>query len=153
MVPALAANCTPYGFVTPPVLNYEQTRCLYHKNIAYRPQDRVTGLRRESAPDAERLLAIPRTYFERLTQFVTQLLPPYAGRSRRDFASFRAIEERGRPARTRARNDLPTSTLSPLVRRMTAAFFAPSPTSTPRGTASGLPRTPLMFWRSASPGE
>ncbi len=90
------------------LLNQEQTSRAYHKNIAYRPlEDCLTGLKKAPAPDADRLLAILRGYSEHVTQFLTQLLPPYAGRWRRDFASFRAIEERDRPARTRARNDLP----------------------------------------------
>jgi hypothetical protein len=90
------------------LLNQKQTRSGCHKNIAYRPmENRLTGLRDASAPDIERSLSILRTYSECVTQFLTQLLTPYAGRCRRDLASFRAIEERGRPARTRARNDLP----------------------------------------------
>ncbi len=90
------------------ILNQKQTRLAFHKNIAYRPhEDRLTGVTNASAPEADRLLAILRSYSERVTQFVTQLLPPYAGRWRRDFANFRAMEERGRSARTRARNDLP----------------------------------------------
>ena len=90
------------------LLNQRQTRHAYHKNIAYRPlEGRLTGLKNASAPEAGRLLAILRSYSERVTQFLTELLPPYAGRWRRDFASFRPIEERDRLARTRVRNDLP----------------------------------------------
>jgi len=90
------------------LLNQEPSRGRYHKNIAYRPlEDRMTGLKDATAPDTGRLLATLRSYSEHVTLFLTQLLPPYAGRWRRDFASFRRMEERGRPARTRARNDLP----------------------------------------------
>jgi hypothetical protein len=90
------------------LLNQKQTRRAFHKNIAYHPlEDRLTGVTNASAPEADRLLAILRSYSERVTQFLTQLLPPYAGRSRRDFASYRPIEERDRPARIRVRSDLP----------------------------------------------
>ena len=88
--------------------SHKQTSAGYHKNIAYRPaEDRLTGIDASRSPDAERLLAIFRNYSNQITDFLTRLLPPYAGRWRRDFASFRSVEERGRPARTRARNDLP----------------------------------------------
>ena len=90
------------------LLNQKQTRAAYHKNIAYRPSEgRLTGLDKSSDADANQLRAILRNYSERTAEFVTQLLPPYAERWRRDFASFRPVEERGRLARTRARNDLP----------------------------------------------
>ena len=36
-----------------------------------------------------------------------QLLTPYAGKWKLDYASYRPLEEHGRPARLRARNDLP----------------------------------------------
>jgi hypothetical protein len=102
---------TPFGIPSDDrefLLDQQQTRRAFHKNIAFRPlEDRLTGVTNASAPEADRLLAILRGYSERVTHFLTHLLPPYAGRWRRDFASFRAVEERGRSARTRARNDLP----------------------------------------------
>lgn len=86
----------------------KQTSAGYHKNIAYRPaEDRLTGIDASRSSEAERLLSILRNYSNQVTDFLTRLLPLYAGRWRRDFASFRSVEERGRPARTRARNDLP----------------------------------------------
>jgi hypothetical protein len=90
------------------LLNQKQARAAYHKNIAYRlSEDRLTGIDNSGNGDANQLRAILRNYSERSAEFLTQLLPPYAERWRRDFASFRPVEERGRPARTRARNDLP----------------------------------------------
>jgi 3-deoxy-D-manno-oct-2-ulosonic acid (Kdo) hydroxylase len=91
------------------LLSQKQTRAPCHKNIAYRPsEDRLTGIDNNSSDaDANQLLAILRNYSDRTAEFLTQLLPPYAERWRRDFASFRPVEERGRAARTRARNDLP----------------------------------------------
>jgi hypothetical protein len=38
---------------------------------------------------------------------VDEFLPAYRGQWKFDYASYRAIEEQGRPARIRARNDLP----------------------------------------------
>lgn len=90
------------------LLNQKLARAPYHKNIAYRPsEDRLTGIDNSGKGDANQLRAILRNYSERTAEFLTQLLAPYAERWRRDFASFRPVEERGRPARTRARNDLP----------------------------------------------
>lgn len=39
-------------------------------------------------------------------QFLSEALPPYAGSCRRDLASFRPLEEYGRPLRRRVRNAL-----------------------------------------------
>lgn len=90
------------------LLGRRQTSAAIHKNIAYRPgEDRVTGLDKSDANEAIRLRAILSDYSRRAVEFLEYLLPPYAGKSKLDFASFRPIEERGRPARLRARNDLP----------------------------------------------
>jgi hypothetical protein len=90
------------------LLSQKQARAAFHKNIAYRPsEDRLTGIDKSNDADGNQLLAILRNYSERTAEFLTRLLPSYAGRWRRDFASYRPVEERGRPARTRARNDLP----------------------------------------------
>jgi len=90
------------------LLGLRQTGARVHKNIAYRPlEDRLTGLdRQESLEHAERLRAILRKFSEDVAQSLRELLPAYAGGLRRDFASFRPLEERGRPLRLRARNDL-----------------------------------------------
>jgi hypothetical protein len=102
---------TPFVFPQPErefLLSQKQTRSAYHKNVAYRPaEDRVTGLDRSEGVEAGRLAAILRLYSQSAAEFLGGLLPPYAGKWKLDYASFRPIEERGRTARLRARNDLP----------------------------------------------
>ncbi|MBI3802440.1 MAG: Kdo hydroxylase family protein [Nitrospirae bacterium] len=89
------------------LLYRRQTDWGFHKNIAYRPkQDRLTGFDESDAEDRERLHVIMKRYSERVTQFLSELLPPYAGGWRLDFASFRPLEECGRKLRLKARNDL-----------------------------------------------
>lgn len=90
------------------LLGRKQTGSAFHKNVAYRPsQDRITGLDKTDAPEAERLRVILRNYSQSVVQFLTGLLTPYAGKWKLDFASFRPLEEKGRAARLHARNDLP----------------------------------------------
>ena len=90
------------------LLGQTQTSSALHKNIAYRPaEDRITGLAKSDTVDTARLLAIMRNYSQHAAQFLAELLTPYSGKSKLDFASFRPLEERGRPARLHARNDLP----------------------------------------------
>ncbi len=102
---------TPFPF--PPddrefLLRQRQTGAAFHKNIAYRPaEDRVTGLDKSTGAEADRLRAILRGYSQSAVRSVETLLPSYAGQWKLDFASYRPFEERGRPARLRARNDLP----------------------------------------------
>jgi len=89
------------------LLALRQTSAQVHKNIAYRPlEDRLTGLNRREPPEhAARLCGILRKFSDDVAQTLSELLPAYAS-LRRDFASFRPLEERGRPLRLRARNDL-----------------------------------------------
>ena len=90
------------------LLGRRQTSAAIHKNIAYRPaENRLTGLDKSDSKEAVRLSAILSGYSRNATKFLKELLPPYAEKWKLDFASFRPIEERGRPARLRARNDLP----------------------------------------------
>jgi 3-deoxy-D-manno-octulosonic acid hydroxylase-like protein len=90
------------------LLGRRQTSAAIHKNIAYRPgEDRVTGLDKSDAKEVNSLRAILSDYSQRAAEFLEKLLPPYAGKCKLDYASFRPIEERGRAARLRARNDLP----------------------------------------------
>jgi hypothetical protein len=102
---------TPFAFPDDDIaflLGRKQTGAAFHKNIAYRPlTDRVTGLDESAGPDKDRLRAILRAYSQRSAQFLDDFFSPYAGKWKLDFASFRPLEERGRPARLRARNDLP----------------------------------------------
>lgn len=102
---------TPFEFPEDDIrflLGRKQTDAAFHKNIAYRPATgRVTGLDQSAGPDKERLRAILRAYSQRSAQFLDDFLLPYAGKWKLDVASYRPLEERGRPARLRARNDLP----------------------------------------------
>jgi hypothetical protein len=102
---------TPFDFPEEDLqflLTRKQTDTALHKNIAYRPAvDRITGVEQSSGPGVERLRAIVRGYSERSSNFLDQLLTPYQGQWKLDYASYRPLEERGRPARLRARNDLP----------------------------------------------
>lgn len=102
---------TPFGFPQADrelLLGQKQTSSAFHKNVAYRPsEDRITGLDKTETPDADRLCAILRGYSHSVAQFLGGLLTPYAAKWKLDFASFRPLEEKGRPARRHARNDLP----------------------------------------------
>jgi 3-deoxy-D-manno-oct-2-ulosonic acid (Kdo) hydroxylase len=102
---------TPFAFPDEDIqflLTRKQTNTALHKNIAYRPAaDRITGLEQRSGPEVDRLRAIVRGYSQRSAKFLYELLTPYTGKWKLDYASYRPLEERGRPARLRARNDLP----------------------------------------------
>jgi len=89
------------------LLGRKQTGSAYHKNIAYRPfEDRVTGLDASEQAEAEILRRILHDFSENAVQFLAAFLAPYAGKWKLDYASYRPIEEKGRPARLHARNDL-----------------------------------------------
>jgi len=102
---------TPFDFPGEDIeflLTRKQTDTALHKNIAYRPGvDRITGVEESSGPSVERLRAIVRGYSQRSSHFLDELLTPYQGKWKLDYASYRPLEELGRPARLRARNDLP----------------------------------------------
>jgi hypothetical protein len=90
------------------LLGQKQTSAAFHKNVAYRPaENRVTGLDKSEFAEAERLRVILESYSQNAAKFLAALLPPYAGKWKLDFASYRPIEECGRAARLHARNDLP----------------------------------------------
>jgi hypothetical protein len=89
------------------LLAQKQTQAGYHKNIAYRPaEDRLTGTGKLSPPDAQRLRGIVRSFSGWASRYLEESIPQYAGMWKMDFASYRPIEEAGRPARLTARNDL-----------------------------------------------
>jgi 3-deoxy-D-manno-oct-2-ulosonic acid (Kdo) hydroxylase len=90
------------------LLGQTQTSSALHKNVAYRPaEDRITGLAKSENVEASRLRLILKNYSQHAAQFLGELLSPYKGKWKLDFASFRPLEERGRSARLHARNDLP----------------------------------------------
>ena len=77
------------------------------KNIAYKPQiDRITNHDASDPQQAEQLKQILRNYSKRVTEFLSDLLAPYAKGWKHDYASFRPFQEKGRKLRLRARNDL-----------------------------------------------
>lgn len=89
------------------LLAQKQTNAAHRKNIAYKPQsDKITNFVKSSDKQQEQLLGVMRGFSHRVTTFLTQLLPPYAGKWRLDYASFRPFQEKGRELRTHARNDL-----------------------------------------------
>jgi hypothetical protein len=89
------------------LLDQKQTSAGFHKNIAYRPEeDRLTGAGKMPGPEVARLKTILRAYSGWAARFLSELMPEYAGNWTKDFASYRSIEEKGRPARLTARNDL-----------------------------------------------
>jgi 3-deoxy-D-manno-oct-2-ulosonic acid (Kdo) hydroxylase len=89
------------------LLRQRQTEAGYHKNIAYRPgADRVTGVARQHAEDARELRRVLRDYSRAAVDLAARVLPPYAGKWRLDYASFRPQEEAGRKLTRHARNDL-----------------------------------------------
>ncbi|MGH9432877.1 MAG: Kdo hydroxylase family protein [Terriglobia bacterium] len=86
--------------------NVRQTRSSHYKNISYRPEEsRVKGFDGHTAGHAT-LFRIFQSYSNRVTSFVASFLAPYASQMTVDYASFRPIEEEGRPLPTRLRNDL-----------------------------------------------
>ena len=91
------------------LLGQQQTDSSLHKNIAYKPAVNVlTGLDAKSSDTAaaERLRTIMRWYSDAVAHFLDGFLEPYAGRMRRDYASFRPQEEQNRDLPLRRRNDL-----------------------------------------------
>jgi hypothetical protein len=91
------------------LLGQQQTDSSLHKNIAYKPAvDVLTGLNGKTGDSAaaERLRGVMRWYSDTVAAFLSELLEPYAGKMRRDYASFRPQEEQNRDLPLRKRNDL-----------------------------------------------
>ncbi len=89
------------------LLAQKQTGASNRKNIAYKPQSgKITNFVRDSEEQESRLLDVMSNYSKRVVDFLSHLLSPYAMSWRLDYASFRPFQEKGRPLRVRARNDL-----------------------------------------------
>jgi 3-deoxy-D-manno-oct-2-ulosonic acid (Kdo) hydroxylase len=91
------------------LLGQQQTGSRLHKNISYKPDaDLLGGVDRKSTPAAEveQLHAIMRRYSSAVADFLSKFLGPYENQWRRDYASYRPIEEKGRDLPLRRRNDL-----------------------------------------------
>lgn len=77
------------------------------KNIAYKPDlGKITNHNTTNAAEAEQMKLVLQEYSTCVTTFLTTLLSPYADAWKLDYASFRPFQEKGRPLRQRARNDL-----------------------------------------------
>lgn len=85
------------------LLEQRQSKAKGHKNIAYKPG---SGRLSNHLGNEERLKEILKSYSERVSQFLTGALKPYATAWKIDFTSFRPFQEKGRDLRLRARNDL-----------------------------------------------
>src|SRR5262245_50689501 len=79
----------------------------HHKNISYDPHSgRVSGYRRQSAEQPERLRGLLAGFSGVATAWLARLLPHYTRRWRLDRATLRTEEEATRRLRLTARNDL-----------------------------------------------
>ncbi len=100
---------TPFEFPQRDVqflLARRQSAAGYHKNISYRPRQHVIRGVDRSDTERDRLLEVMGDYSRRVQEFLSALLPPYAGRWKLDYASFRPQQEMGRQLKQKARNDL-----------------------------------------------
>ena len=91
------------------LLGRQQTGSRLHKNISYKPDsDLLGGVDRKETPPAEieQLHAIMRRYSSSVADFLSKFLASYESQWRRDYASYRPIEEKGRDLPLRRRNDL-----------------------------------------------
>src|SRR3990167_870832 len=89
------------------LLEQRQGRAKGRKNIAYKPEvDQITNHDSIDQVAAERLRGVLRQYSQRVTDFLGKVMVPYAQGWKRDYASFRPFQEKGRVLRMRARNDL-----------------------------------------------
>ncbi len=89
------------------LLTMRQGNSKGRKNIAYKPDlDRLTNLDTQDPQEKEGMRKVLRSYAENLIPFLSEILSPYASKWRRDYVSFRPFQEKGRPLRLRARNDL-----------------------------------------------
>jgi hypothetical protein len=78
-----------------------------HKNISLNPKtDKVSGFRRHSHHQAERLQKLLAFFSRWVTDWLSHTLPGYARGWRLDQVSFRPVEEATRQLRLTARNDL-----------------------------------------------
>lgn len=89
------------------LLSQRQSEFKGHKNVSYRPkQDLLRGAAPTDPAAATRLHEVMRHFSQEVTRFLSQFLAPYAEKWKMDFASFRPLEEKGRPLSLHKRNDL-----------------------------------------------
>lgn len=89
------------------LLDVRQSGGKLHKNVSYKPaQDKVSGFDGGQAGFADRLRAVMRGYSDAIARFLDETLPGYSAGRRKDYASFRPYEEKGRDLSWKKRNDL-----------------------------------------------
>ncbi|MDR2539857.1 MAG: Kdo hydroxylase family protein [Chlamydiales bacterium] len=89
------------------LLSQKQTGAAHRKNIAYKPQsNKITNVVALSEEQKVKMLDIMQSYSRKTMGLLAHLLAPYADKWKLDYASFRPFQEKSRPLRTRARNDL-----------------------------------------------
>ncbi|MBO0697449.1 MAG: Kdo hydroxylase family protein [Zavarzinella sp.] len=100
----------PFPFPEPnrqALLAHRQSGLKYHKNVSYQPLTGVVrGMSAAEGAEVEELRRILSEYSDAVVGFVDTFLAPYAGRYKLDFASYRPVEEEGRPMSLHKRNDL-----------------------------------------------
>ena len=80
------------------LLGHGESASTLHKNISYRPANDVVKGSDLKGADRDHLHAVMRTFSREVTAFITQFLPPYGGKMKLDYASFRPEQEAGRRA-------------------------------------------------------
>jgi hypothetical protein len=88
------------------LLSQRQSGSRLHKNVSYRPQQDVLRGTAGDRVEVARLQDVMRRYSRQVTDFVRNLLAPYAERLQLDYASFRPEQEQGRDLSVHKRNDL-----------------------------------------------
>lgn len=92
------------------LLGLQQNASALHKNVAYKPAaHKVTGATTHNPQEAERLLEVMSGFSKRalaLLALLARVCPPYAGKWKTDYASYRPFEEQGRDLPLKQRNDL-----------------------------------------------
>ncbi len=89
------------------LLAHRQSGLRYHKNISYQPETGVIrGLSAAEPSEVDELQRIMRAYSANVVRFLETFLSPYAGHFKLDYASYRPVEEAGRPMSLHKRNDL-----------------------------------------------
>jgi 3-deoxy-D-manno-oct-2-ulosonic acid (Kdo) hydroxylase len=88
------------------LLTHGNSASRIHKNISYRPANDAVKGSDLSGTDHDRLREVMRAFSREVTAFIHRFLPPYAGKIKLDYASFRSMQEAGRKLSLHKRNDL-----------------------------------------------
>ena len=89
------------------LLEHRQSGLRFHKNISFQPTTgTIRGLSAADAAEVAELERIMQDFSANVVQFVESFLKPYAGNYTLDYASYRPVEEEGRPMSLHKRNDL-----------------------------------------------